>query len=145
MYKTKSSPKNINMKSPTLHNLHCHHTRLHITINTRIGVPFALPHRIALSHHCHVDVVNRTAPSPRPISPSSRRAASSSQIPPHCWLVHSLSIPDGRSGAGVTLHRPACEPTWHRSHFPPGLPGSASETFATRGGGGQEGLSFETK
>ena len=127
----------------------CHHQ---CTINTKIGVPFALPHRTALSHHRHVDAVNRTAPSPRPTSPSSRRAASSSQIPPQCWPVHSLSVLDGRSGIGVTLHHPACEPAWRRSHFPPGLPcmatGSASETSATLeegGGGGQEGLSSKTK
>ena len=39
MYKTKSSPRNINMMSPTLHNLHCHHTRLHIS--GRIGQPIS--------------------------------------------------------------------------------------------------------
>ena len=53
MYKTKSSPRNINMKSPTLHNLHCHHTRLHIITppHLRVIVPehktrFAIPNII---------------------------------------------------------------------------------------------------
>ena len=41
MYKTKSSPRNINMKSSTRHNLHCHHTRLHIITppHMRVIVP----------------------------------------------------------------------------------------------------------
>ena len=51
------------------------------TINTRIGVPFALPHCAAPSHHHHVDAVNLAVPSQRPASPSSRRAASSSHCP----------------------------------------------------------------
>ena len=115
----------------------CHH---HCTINARFGVPFALPHCAAPSHHRHVDAVNSGAPSPRPTSPSSRRAALLSTVPPHCCPVHSLRVPGGRSDVGVTLCRPACEPAWRRSHFLPGLPcmatGSASETSATLGGEG---------
>ena len=116
----------------------CHH---HRTINARFGVPFALPHCAAPSHHRHVDAVNRAALSPRPTSPSSRRAASLSSVPPHCCPVHSLRVPGGRSDVGVTLPRPACEPAWCRSHFSPGLPcmatGSASETSTTLGEGGR--------
>ena len=122
----------------------CHHR---CTIIARFGVPFALPHRTVPSHHLHVDAVHRAAPSPRPTSPSSRKAASSSLIPPHCWPVHSLSVPGGRSASVITLPRPTCEPAWCRSHFPPGLPcmatGSASETSATlgeRGGARRGGL-----
>ena len=111
----------------------------HRTMDARFGVPFALPHCAALSHHRHVDAVNSGAPSPRPTSPSSRRAALLSTVPPHCCPVHSLRVPGGRSDVGVTLCRPACEAAWRRSHFLPGLPcmatGSASETSTTPGGG----------
>ena len=72
--------------------------RHHCTINANFGVPFALPHCAAPSRHQHVDAVNPAAPSQRPASPSSRRAALSSAVPPHCCPVHSLSVPDGRSG-----------------------------------------------
>ena len=53
--------------------------RHHCTINSKFGVPFALPHCAAPSRHQHVDAVNLAAPYQRPASPSSRRAALSSK------------------------------------------------------------------
>ena len=134
------SPSSVHHHRPNLGRCDAEVTcRLHFAINTKIGVPFALPHCAAPSHHRHVDVVNRTVPLQCPASPSSRRAALSSVVLPHCCSVHSLSVPGGRSTVGVTLSSPPCELVWHRSHFPPGLPcmatRSASETCATLGGG----------
>ena len=40
--------------------------RHHCTITTRFGVPLALPHCTAPSHHQHVDAVNSTTPLRRP-------------------------------------------------------------------------------
>ena len=93
-----------------------------IPLTPKLGVPFALPHHTVPLYHQHVDAVNFAAPSQRPASPSSRSAALSSEIPPHCCPVHSLSVPGGRSAIGFTLFPPACRSAWHRSHFPPGLP-----------------------
>ena len=99
-------------------------------------MPFALPHCTAPSHHRHIGAVNRLAPSQRPASPSRRRAALSSTVPPHCCPVYSLSIPGGRSAIGFTLSLPACEPAWHRSHFSPGLPCMAPQRYVQCFGGG---------
>ena len=102
------SPSSVHHHSPNIGRCDAafvyHHQR---TINARFGVPFALPHCATPSHHHHVDAVNRVTPSQRPASPSSRRAALSSIVLLHCCSVHSLYVPDGRSGAGVTLYRPA--------------------------------------
>ena len=118
-------------------------SHLHCAITARIGVQFALPHCATPSRHQHIGAVNLATPLQRPASPNGRRAALSSTIPPHCYLVHSLSIPSARSAVGFTPFPPACEPAWRKSHFPPGLPcmatGSASETFATLWGGGEKG------
>ena len=103
MYRTRSNPRNINMKSPTLHHLHYHHSALHITTppHMRVIVPEHQT-RSAIPNMIFPEMCLSSGSLPSKPDPCDRAPTG----------VGSHTMSNGRKGSGKRHlpRRPLCSP-----------------------------------